>query len=48
MVIISVSVTKYDTSDIPYNFMLSEESIAAIDHAWGNHSLHTEILMIFM
>ncbi len=29
----SVSFTKYDTSDIPYNFMLGEESITAIDQA---------------
>ncbi len=29
----SVLFTKFDTSDIPYNFMLSEESITAIDQA---------------
>ncbi len=44
----SVSFTKYVTSDIPYNFMLSEEWITAIDQALENHSLHEEILIIFI
>ncbi len=41
------SFIKYNTSDISYNFMLSEESITATDQALENHSLHKEILMIF-
>ncbi len=28
-----ISVTKYDTSDVPYTFMLSEEAITTIDQA---------------